>query len=132
MTAGTSFRLAAIQAKHVLFDRDAATDKACRLIDEAASGGATIAAFGESWLPGYPFFVDAEFRPSSWRAMAEYHASAVAIPSPTTDRFCAHAKASGIDVVIGVVERDERTLGTLYCTLSSSAKREGFSGGIAS
>lgn len=109
--------MAAIQATHVLFDREAATDKACRLIEEAAAAGATIAAFGEAWLPGYPFFVDATFRPLSWRAMAEYHANAVAIPSPTTDKLCAAAKQGAIDVVIGIVEQDAHTLGTVYCTL---------------
>ncbi len=117
MTVEGHFRLAAIQAKHVLFDRDAATQKACGLIGDAAAGGATIAAFGETWLPGYPFFVDATFRPLSWQAMAEYHANAVVIPSPTTDRLCAAAKRAGVDVVIGIVERDAYTLGTVYCTL---------------
>ncbi|MEI5665021.1 carbon-nitrogen hydrolase family protein [Bosea sp. CCNWLW174] len=111
------FTLAAVQAAHVLFDRDGATRKACRLIGEAAAAGATIVAFGESWLPGYPFFVDSTFQPLSWQAMAEYHASAVEVPSPTTDKLCAAAKKGRVDVVIGIVERDTATLGTVYCTL---------------
>lgn len=111
------FTLAAIQARQILFDRDAATEKACRLIAEAAAMGATIAAFGEAWLHGYPFFADAEFRPLSWQAMAEYQANAVEIPGPATDRLCAAAREGGIDVVIGVVERDTATLGSVYCTL---------------
>lgn len=117
MSVDGRFTLAAIQASHVLFDRDKATDKACRLIGEAAAAGATLAAFGETWLPGYPFFVDATFRPLSWQAMAEYHTNAVEIPSPTTDRLCAAAREGGIDVVIGIVERDTNTFGTVYCTL---------------
>jgi nitrilase len=108
------FTLAAIQARHVMFDREGATDKACRLIGEAAAAGATLAAFGESWLHGYPFFADKTF---SWEAMADYQAQAVEVPSPTTDRICAAARRAGIDVVIGIVERDTVTLGTVYCTL---------------
>lgn len=111
------FKLAAIQAAPVAFDREASTEKACRLIKEAGAMGATIAAFGETWLPGYPFFAFSQMRPLTWQAMAEYLASAVEIPSPTTDKLCEAAKAAGIDVVIGVVERDSRTGGTVYCTL---------------
>ena len=55
----TSFKLAAIQASAVPFDREASAEKACRLIREAGAMGANIAAFGETWLPGYPFFVHA-------------------------------------------------------------------------
>lgn len=117
MTHFSEFRMAAIQAAPVLLDRDASTDKACRLIEAAAEKGATIAAFGETWLPGYPFFTHAAPSPLWWQAAAEYLANAVEIPSPTTDRLCAAARRAGIDVVIGVVERDARTRGTVYCTL---------------
>jgi hypothetical protein len=117
MTDAECFKLAAIQAAPIMFDRDASTEKACRLIREAGAMGATIAAFGETWLGGYPFFVFAEMRPLTWRAMAEYLANAVEIPSPTTDQLCEAARLAGIDVVIGVVERDAATAGTVYCTL---------------
>lgn len=49
--------------------------------------------------------------------MAEYIASALEIPSPTTDKLCAAAKSAGLDVVIGIAERDRTTQGTVYCTL---------------
>jgi Predicted amidohydrolase len=117
MTDNEHFKLAAIQAAPVMFDRDASTEKACRLIREAGAMGATIAGFGETWLGGYPFFAFAEQRPLTWRAMAEYLANAVEIPSSTTDQLCEAARLAGIDVVIGVVERDAATAGTVYCTL---------------
>ena len=117
MTDNEQFKLAAIQAAPIMFDRDASTGKACRLIGEAGAMGATIAGFGETWLGGYPFFAFAEMRPLTWRAMAEYLANAVEIPSPTTDQLCEAARMAGIDVVIGVVERDAATAGTVYCTL---------------
>jgi nitrilase len=117
MTDKEHFKLAAIQAAPVMFDRDASTEKACRLIGEAGAMGATIAGFGETWLGGYPFFAFAEMRPLTWQAMAEYLANAVEIPSPTTDQLCEAARTAGIDVVIGVVERDAATAGTVYCTL---------------
>lgn len=119
MSKYTEFTLAAVQAAPIFFDREASTEKACQLIEDAAQQGATLAAFGETWVPGYPFFV---FGPKPreqlwWKAAAEYLANAVEIPSPTTDRLCAAACRAGIDVVIGVVELDSRTRGTVYCTL---------------
>jgi nitrilase len=111
------FTLAAIQAESIPFDVDASTDKACHLIEAAADQHATVAAFGETWLPGYPFFALQPPSPLWWQAAAEYLASAVEVPSPTTDRLCAAARRTGIDVVIGVVERDQRTKATVYCTL---------------
>ena len=111
------FTLAAIQAAPIYFDREASTEKACSLIKKAGERGATVAAFGETWLPGYPFFVSAQTQPLTFKALAEYIASAVEIPSPTTDKLCAAAKSAGIDVVIGIVERDRASQGTVYCTL---------------
>jgi len=117
MSRHVEFTLAAIQAAPVLFDRDASTTKACRLIEEAGAKGASIAAFGETWLPGYPFFASAPAAPLWWQAASEYLANAVEIPSPTTDQLCDAARRAGIDVVIGVVELDPRTHGSVYCTL---------------
>jgi len=117
MTDNEHVRLAAVQAAAIPFDRDASTEKACRLIGEAGAMGATIAAFGETWLPGYPFFCNTGTTPTTWKAMAEYLAIAVEIPSPTTDQLCEAAKHAGLDVVIGVAERDASTGGTVYCTL---------------
>jgi predicted amidohydrolase len=114
MTEFNQFTLAAIQAEPVYFDRAASSEKACRLIREAGQKGATLAAFGESWLPGYPFFV---WGASTQSMAAEYLANAVEIPSPTTDRLCEAAQDAALDVVIGVAERDLQTKGTVYCTL---------------
>lgn len=111
------FTLAAVQAAPILFDRDACTDKACRLIEQAADKGATLAAFGEVWLGGYPFWTFTTPGEKWWKAAAEYLANAVEIPSPTTDRLCTAAKRAGIDLAIGVVELDSATRGTVYCTL---------------
>jgi predicted amidohydrolase len=114
MTAHHKFKLAAIQAAPAYFDREASTEKACRLIREAGAKGASLAAFSESWLPGYPFFV--------WRSTAEalgteYLANAIEIPSLFTEQICVAAAEANVDVVIGVAERDAQTRGTIYCTL---------------
>lgn len=116
MTEYKKFKLAAIQAAPVYFDREASTEKACRLILEAGAKGATLAAFSETWLPGYPFYVWGPF-PDTEAVAAVYLANAVKIPSPTTDQLCEAARQANIDVVIGVAELDSQTQGTVYCTL---------------
>jgi len=117
MTSFPEFTLAAVQAAPIHLNRDASTEKACRLIEEAAQKGATLAAFGESWLPGYPWWVWVNSEPQIRKARIAYLDNGVEIPSATTDRLCQAAGDAGIDVVIGVAERDADTRGTIYCTL---------------
>lgn len=111
------YRLCAVQAASVFFDTAAGVDNACRLIAEAGAGGADLVAFGESWLPGYPFFIDAAPSPLWWAAAAEYAANAIVVPGPETDRLGEAALAADCDVVIGVAERGARSSGTIWCTL---------------
>ena len=118
MTDYPDFTLAAIQAAPFYLDREASTEKACQLIEDAAEKGADFAAFSETWLPGYPFFYPYPINSPLWnKAVAAYLANGVEIPSPTTDRLCKAAQRGGIDVAIGLVELDARTRGTVYCTL---------------
>ena len=110
------FKLAAVQAAPLYFDAMASTQKACTLIHEAGAQGASLVAFSESWLPGYPFYVWGEYAVTHALAPV-YLANAVEIPSAATDQLCAAALEANIDVVIGVAERECRSRGTVYCTL---------------
>lgn len=116
MTTYSQFKLAAVQAAPVYFDREASTEKACKLILEAGTKKANLAAFGECWLPGYPFYVWG-FRATAKTVVPEYLANAVEIPSSTTEKLCDAARQANIDVVIGIAEQDSRSRGTVYCTL---------------
>ncbi len=109
--------MAAVQAASPFFDKAAGVERACALIAEAGAQGADVAAFGETWLPGYPFFVDSPLSDLWWEAAAAYLENAVRVPGPETDALCAAAKAAGCDVVIGVAELDPSTEGTAYASL---------------
>ena len=114
MTSSPEFTLAAVQAAPVYFDREASTEKACQLIRDAGRKGADLVAFGETWLPGYPFFHVTSQLP---QGRARYLENAVEIPSPTTKRLCDAAREAETDVAIGVAELDPYTKGSTYCTL---------------
>ena len=79
--------------------------------------GADIAAFGETWLPGYPIWCYGEHSPLFFEAHAAYLAASINIPGPETDALCQAAAAAGTDVTIGVVEKEPASDGSVYCTL---------------
>lgn len=109
--------LGAIQAAPIIFNKEASCEKAVKLIREAGSMGVTLAVFGETWLPGYPWFNVAWAEPLGQEAAAEYIASGVTIPGPCTDALCEAAKEACCDVVIGIAELDQISKGTIYATL---------------
>lgn len=111
------FTLAAVQAAPVYLDRDASIDKACGLIEQAAAQGADLAVFGETWVSGYASFGAWPEHKAFRGAIQRFVSNGVDIPSPSTDALCAAARRAGIDVAIGVAERDATTHGSIYCTL---------------
>ena len=52
-------RVAAVQASPAYLDLNQSLDRAADLAAEAAARGARLVAFGETWLPGYPMWLDA-------------------------------------------------------------------------
>jgi len=113
----SDFTLAAVQAAPVYLDREASVEKACGLIQEAAEQGAALAVFGETWVSGYASFATHTTHPGFFEALRRFILNGVEVPSPATDALCGAARKAGIDVVIGIAERDSTTQGTIYCTL---------------
>ncbi len=116
----TPFAVAAVQAAPVFLDRDATVEKARDLIAEAGASKVRLAVFPECFIPTYPLWVWF-IPPKDTRALRELYAelveNAVTIPSETTDQLCRAARAAGINVVIGMNERNAEASGsTLYNT----------------
>ncbi len=112
------FRVAVVQDAPQAFDQGASLAKAMTLIADAAARGAQLVVFPEAFLCGYPKGLDfgarVGMRSSEGRDLfRRYFASALDVPGPATVALGEAARAAGVHLVIGVIERDG---GTLYCT----------------
>ena len=113
------YRAAVVQAAPVALDLEGTLERVDELTGRAASEGASLVVFPEAFVGGYPkgfdFGVRLGTRSEDGRAAFErYHAGAVDVPGPTVDRLGGIAARHGVELVLGVVERDG---GTLYCTV---------------
>ena len=113
-------KIAVIQAAPVMFDKDACTQKAVDLIQEASRRGAQLMVFPELFIPGYPYGMTFGFRVGSrsgegrqdWKL---YLDNSILVPGKETEKIGMAAREAGAYVSIGVSERDGVT-GTLYNT----------------
>ncbi len=101
-----SIKAAAVQAAPVFMDLEASIDKAGRLIEEAASAGAELVAFPETWLPGFPWFIYLGTPAYALGFFARYHDNSLAVDSPQMKRLQAIVRKAGVTVVMGFSERD--------------------------
>lgn len=108
------FKAAAVMASPVFLDREATTEKACRLIAEAAGQGASLVVFPEAFVPGYPYWIWLMTPTQGAPHFVELFKNAVEIGGPTTRKLGQAARAANAHVVIGINEREG---GTLYNTL---------------
>lgn len=114
MTVFPQFKAAAVQAAPVFLDAAATVAQACDLIARAARAGASLVAFPEVFIPGYPYWnwTMTPVQGSEW--FERLYRAAVDIPGPEIETLRAAARAAGCHVVIGVNERDALSMGTMY------------------
>lgn len=92
---------------------------------EASAAGAELIAFPETWIPGYPAWLDHSRDAALWdhppvkALFARIAENSVAIPGPAFDRLAAAAREAKATLVIGISERVDRGVGrgTLYNSL---------------
>lgn len=88
----------------------------------AAGDGAELVVFPETWLPGYPVWLDVCRDVALWdhgpvkAVHARTVANAVAVPGKASESLGALAREAGVALVVGVVERIDGGpgRGTLY------------------
>ncbi|HZI22822.1 MAG TPA: carbon-nitrogen hydrolase family protein [Gemmatimonadales bacterium] len=109
-------RVAAVQAAPALLDLPVSLDRLEQWARRAAREGARLIAFGETWLTGYPAWLDESPEAALWGhpgAKAVFQRlveNSVVVPGPAVDRLAALARELGATLVVGMHERAGRTL----------------------
>lgn len=105
-------KVAAAQLSPVFLNKEKTIDKACKAILEAGENGANLIVFPEAFIAGYPDWV--WLIPNSKGAdLNELYVklveNAVSVPDEGTKKLCIAAKKAGINVVMGMHERNTET-----------------------
>ncbi len=118
-------KVAIVQAAPVFLNLEASLLRAIEYMGEAAKAGAQLVVFGETWLPGYPAWLDYCPGAALWNheptkeVFAELRRNSLSIPSRESQML---AKAAGDHKVVLVIGANERVdegpgNGTLYNAL---------------
>lgn len=123
MAALQTMKIAFAQVAPRLLDRAATIRIVLRAVKEAADKGASLVAFGEALIPGYPFWVErtngAQFESPSQKAWyAAYQHQAVCIENGDLKPLCEIAAKQRIAIYTGIIERPQSRSGhSLYASL---------------
>lgn len=111
-------KLAAVQAAPVFLDKAATTEKVCQLILQAGRDGADIIGFPETFIAGYPGWVEliGLSTPVAKSLFVRIFDAAVEVPGPETDAIGAACREANIYAIVGINERRPNTTGTLWNT----------------
>jgi predicted amidohydrolase len=113
--------VAAVQAE-VAASLDDGLVRTAELTQRAAATGATLVVFPETWLPGYPAWLDVCRDVALWdhapvkQAFRRIAEQSVSVPGDAADTLAHIARDNAVTLIVGVTERVERGpgRGTLY------------------
>ncbi|WP_427453668.1 carbon-nitrogen hydrolase family protein [Litorimonas sp. WD9-15] len=117
-----TLKLALPQLAPIWLSRDAGLAQVIETIQTAAKEKAELIAFSESFVPGYPFWLDgtggAQFNNDRQKQIfAHYADQAVTIEAGHLDDVCAALQDANMACYLGIIERPEDRSGhSLYCS----------------
>ncbi len=121
--ADNLLKVALAQIAPVWLDKEETISKMKKYILEASQENVELIVFGESLLPGYPFWIEltngASFNSTVQKELhAHYSRNAVVIEEGDLDSLCELAKEHKIAIYLGTIERAQNRGGhSLYCSL---------------
>ncbi len=110
------FRVAAAQLAPIFLDLEASIEKACHWISKAGEEDVKVLVFPETWLPGYPIWIDSSPKAAFWgyrptkKIFQQLYDNSPEINSAPIQRLCKAAKDARLTLVMGLHERDGSTL----------------------
>lgn len=104
-------RAAAVQISPVLFSREGTTEKVLKAIAQAATEGAQLVVFPETFIPYYPYFSFIQPPVLMGKEHLRLYEESVTVPSPVTEAVSQAARSHQLVVVLGINEREN---GSLY------------------
>lgn len=105
--ASRKFKAAAVHAAPVYMSKKATIDKAVGLIEQAGAQGIKLLVFPETFVPGYPYFIEC-YPPLHYApALAQYaqESFVVSPSSPDLRAIQSACRGAGVTVSLGVSER---------------------------
>ena len=123
MTDPDLLKVALAQISPVWLNKEKTTEKIVDYIKQAGMQNCDLVTFGESLLPGYPFWLSltdgSKFESTMQKEIhAHYVRNSVQIEKGDLNRICKAAKQNNIAVYLGIMERAvDRGSHSLYCTL---------------
>ncbi len=120
-----SIKIGIIQDGPEYLDMEKSMEKAVALVEEAVSKEAELVVFGETWLSGYPAWLDHCPEAALWnheptkKVFAKMYRNGIAVPGEETKVFCDLARTHHIVIVIGINEIVTAGIGngTIYNSL---------------
>lgn len=107
----------------------ATLEKAVQKIKEAASSGAELVVFPETFLPGFPYWsLDFKMQQQFAEIWGKYYLESVLVPGVATNRLCEVARQTKTYIVMGINERDARYPGRMYNSILFIGPTEGIIG----
>jgi len=107
---------AIVQHTPVFLNLDASVNKAAKLIAESAGNGAGLIVFPETWLPGYPVWIDTAPEAAIWgnpvshRLYRRLVENSITVPGEAFSTLRRSAMENGAYVVMGAHEKVGNTL----------------------
>jgi len=109
-----TFKAAACHVAPIFLDSARTIDKAVSLIEEAASNGASLVAFPESFVPGFPIWAALRSPIVNHEFFFALACEALRVDGPEIRRIRAAAQRGGIHVSLGFTEGTEASVGCLW------------------